>query len=212
MDDLVCRICFGTAYENNLGQLISPCMCSGSMRYAHLQCLNDWRSQSTNPRSFTHCDQCGYAYNIQRTHWAPILENPRIIKGIAYILLLIFTIISALLLTPLNTAHHFWKLVQWNPQLILSIWCWQLDFLVSGLIGVSVFGIGIAIRDTYHRNRFTNHTWILSIITPLMTDDVRIFRVFALFGVITAAKSVLQYSEHVAKILLTKWGTTILTR
>ena len=50
--DATCRICFGAAHEGGLGKLISPCMCIGSMRYVHIPCLNDWRQESANPRSF----------------------------------------------------------------------------------------------------------------------------------------------------------------
>ena len=35
------------------------------MRFVHPECLNEWRAQSANPRSFYLCDQCGYQYNIQ---------------------------------------------------------------------------------------------------------------------------------------------------
>lgn len=36
-EDAVCRICFGDG-----GRLISPCMCAGSMRFVHPECLNEW--------------------------------------------------------------------------------------------------------------------------------------------------------------------------
>lgn len=34
-EEAVCRICFGSSYENGAGRLISPCRCIGSMRWAH---------------------------------------------------------------------------------------------------------------------------------------------------------------------------------
>ena len=72
--DAACRICFGAPHENGLGRLISPCLCAGSMRYVHVQCLNEWRVQSANTHSFFRCDQCSYEYNIQRT-----LNHPRLV-------------------------------------------------------------------------------------------------------------------------------------
>ena len=36
----VCRICYDSGEEAN--PLISPCKCSGSMQYVHLQCLRKW--------------------------------------------------------------------------------------------------------------------------------------------------------------------------
>ena len=69
--DAVCRICFGSAFENGAGRLISPCMCIGSMRYVHVCCLNDWRQESANPRSFYQCDQCGVRASPRR-HLMPL--------------------------------------------------------------------------------------------------------------------------------------------
>ena len=65
-------------------------------------------------------------------------------------------------------------------------------------------------RDAYRTNRFTNHSWVLGVVTALATSDVRIYRVFALFGAVAASKAALEYAEHTAKLLLTKWGTAIL--
>jgi hypothetical protein len=57
-EDALCRICFSAAYEHGLGPLFSPCLCSGSMRFVHVACINDWRVQSANRSSFYQCDQC----------------------------------------------------------------------------------------------------------------------------------------------------------
>eukprot|EP00931_Biecheleriopsis_adriatica_P011997 TRINITY_DN11309_c0_g1_i4.p1 TRINITY_DN11309_c0_g1~~TRINITY_DN11309_c0_g1_i4.p1 ORF type:complete len:950 (+),score=176.06 TRINITY_DN11309_c0_g1_i4:58-2850(+) len=43
-----CRICFG---GSECGPLISPCLCRGSVRYVHADCLNTWRTSSANPES-----------------------------------------------------------------------------------------------------------------------------------------------------------------
>jgi len=47
------------------GYLIAPCDCSGSVKWVHRSCLDDWRAYSTNPRSFTHCDVCQYEYQFR---------------------------------------------------------------------------------------------------------------------------------------------------
>ena len=54
------------------------------------------------------------------------------------------------------------------------------------------------------------HSWLFGVVTALATNDVRIWRCFALFGSVAAGKASLAYSEHLAKVLLTKWGTMIL--
>lgn len=41
-DENVCRFCMGGP-SDELGVLFSPCHCSGSMRFVHVECLNRWR-------------------------------------------------------------------------------------------------------------------------------------------------------------------------
>ena len=36
-----CRICLGEENEDE-NELISPCKCSGTMKYIHLKCLQEW--------------------------------------------------------------------------------------------------------------------------------------------------------------------------
>ena len=37
-----CRICFCEGGFDGLNPLISPCKCSGSVKYIHLNCLRKW--------------------------------------------------------------------------------------------------------------------------------------------------------------------------
>jgi len=76
-----CRICF-TGDER---LLFSPCRCTGSMRFVHVDCLNNWRNASRNPRSFYVCDQCGYQYNLERTRAAKWLEREDLVIGFAVV-------------------------------------------------------------------------------------------------------------------------------
>lgn len=78
-----CRICFGGT-EN--GRLISPCLCSGTMRYVHLECLNMWRASSANPQSAYKCDQCNFQYSFQRALYASILRSALVLHSITLLL------------------------------------------------------------------------------------------------------------------------------
>lgn len=48
-DERTCRICFCGPEE---GRLISPCMCKGTMKYVHLDCLQHWRAASANSKRY----------------------------------------------------------------------------------------------------------------------------------------------------------------
>jgi len=54
-----CRVCFEGG-----GDLIAPCLCNGSARWIHRDCLNTWRLRGTNPRALTNCCECGFQYRL----------------------------------------------------------------------------------------------------------------------------------------------------
>ncbi|RGB33522.1 hypothetical protein C1646_704171 [Rhizophagus diaphanus] len=75
-EDKMCRICFaGAEEESSLGRLISPCLCKGTMRYVHVECLNQWRLRSQKKSSFFQCDECKYKYAFRRTTIAKFATN-----------------------------------------------------------------------------------------------------------------------------------------
>ena len=187
------------------------------MRFVHVECLNDWRSASANPQSFYRCDQCHYEYNVERTKWAAILESDRVVRTVAALILIAATALSTVVLYPLDAARRFFSLVAFDPysardagRHVAALWCWQLDALVSGLLGVATYGVYVSIRDAYNAHRHMNQSWLLGLVTALATHDVRIYRVFFFFGSATAARAALQTVEGMAKLMLTKWGTMIL--
>lgn len=213
----MCRICFGAAHENGLGKLIAPCLCTGSMHYVHVACLNDWRTQSANPRSFYACDQCGYSYNVQRTKWAGYLESKQLHNAAACLLLVAATALSTLVCAPLGAARGFFRLVHFDPQnpwqvgqFVASRWNWWHEALSSGLLGVAIVGVGLTARDAYQRHRHMTHSWLIGVVTALATNDERIYRVFAMFGAVAASQYVLFAVRQVAKDMLSKWGSRIL--
>jgi len=59
-----CRICLE---EDQTEKLFSPCRCSGSSKYVHIDCLNEWRATSNNPEAFNRCFTCNYTYQTKVT-------------------------------------------------------------------------------------------------------------------------------------------------
>ncbi|KAF5375197.1 hypothetical protein D9758_000358 [Tetrapyrgos nigripes] len=75
--DKQCRICLGGLEEElELGRLIRPCLCKGSMSFVHVGCLKRWRTTSPNPSAFFACPQCHYKYRLNRTLILGIATNP----------------------------------------------------------------------------------------------------------------------------------------
>jgi len=65
-DERICRICFAGQDEvDTLGKLISPCKCRGSMKWIHVDCLNQWRRASKKESSFFRCDECRHEYSFR---------------------------------------------------------------------------------------------------------------------------------------------------
>jgi len=53
------------------GRLIRPCLCRGSQKFVHEECLTAWRLQDpTNKRNYWQCPTCRYSYRLERMTWA----------------------------------------------------------------------------------------------------------------------------------------------
>ncbi|KZT53053.1 hypothetical protein CALCODRAFT_475217 [Calocera cornea HHB12733] len=94
-DERMCRICFGGVEdEADMGKLIRPCLCKGSVSDVHVKCLNDWRRASRNRTSYLACSQCGYRYHFARTRVAGLATNPIVLFMATIILFLVITFIA----------------------------------------------------------------------------------------------------------------------
>jgi len=58
-----CRICYDETCDR--GEVIVPCLCSGSGKYICLDCLEDWRVNGSSSKSFTHCPTCEFEYHLE---------------------------------------------------------------------------------------------------------------------------------------------------
>ena len=57
-----CRLCFD---EDTLDNLIAPCKCSGTSKYVHKNCLNEWRMLADNREAYNKCFECNYNYKFR---------------------------------------------------------------------------------------------------------------------------------------------------
>ncbi|XP_035824153.1 E3 ubiquitin-protein ligase MARCHF8 [Aplysia californica] len=63
----ICRICHCESEENN--KLVSPCLCSGSLKFVHLGCLQKWIKSSDKKA----CELCNFDY-IMTTKTRPFKQ------------------------------------------------------------------------------------------------------------------------------------------
>lgn len=79
-NEIICRICFTEGGEVD-NPLITPCSCSGTMKYIHLQCLQQWLKTKLHTKvsgnsvsilwKTLECELCKKAFPSKN-----IIENP----------------------------------------------------------------------------------------------------------------------------------------
>ncbi|CAE6471326.1 unnamed protein product [Rhizoctonia solani] len=95
-----CRICLaGAEEETELGRLISPCLCRGSIRYVHVNCLKQWRTTSQSRSAFWSCPQCGFKYALARTRAVGLANSPVILSTASMVLFTVIVLLSSFLAT-----------------------------------------------------------------------------------------------------------------
>lgn len=93
-----CRICLQE--ESLIGpskELIQPCMCTGTAKYVHRDCLDEWRANKLNRRAFTHCSVCNYMYTVQVVSLPPSKCSHAIKARIARDSILVFLFVQLII-------------------------------------------------------------------------------------------------------------------
>ncbi|KAI0815068.1 zf-C3HC4-domain-containing protein [Irpex lacteus] len=132
-DERQCRICLD-GEDPELGRLIRPCLCKGSVSYVHVKCLHRWRTTSPSRSAFFKCPQCGYQYRFARTQALGMATNPIVvgsISGVAFtILLFLSSFITTYLISGPSTPSSSWFFVSpWDTfrEVIRSAVCGLTD-------------------------------------------------------------------------------------
>ena len=76
-----------------------------------------------------------------------MLEDVRVVRAVAALLLLVGLVVGGLVFGKLGLAHGFYRLVDFYPdrpyewgermQWVASHWGWRLDYAVAGLLGLA---------------------------------------------------------------------------
>ncbi|KAL6757350.1 hypothetical protein V8C86DRAFT_3026214 [Haematococcus lacustris] len=117
----------------NDNPLIVPCLCTGTAKYVHRQCLEKWREAT--PAAFYKCTVCGYEYQFERLDWAWVLRSP--LTPPTLFVLLLFCLVCLLGFLPsFRPAHGSFG-----------------DHLLNGFVVVGLAGFGLTIADAFSFRR-----------------------------------------------------------
>ena len=133
-----CRICLE---EDDIQNMITPCLCKGSRKYVHRQCLNEWRICSNDEDSKNKCTICNFEYIIKNDKQCDnkLLIYAKKIKD-SYKLNIASNIIKLLIIT-------------------LASFCFSRNYLVlsmKSIIGEKVLDIDIFTISSYILNLIYN--------------------------------------------------------
>lgn len=56
-DQRTCKICYGNDEDGDLEEWMTPCKCSGSIKWVHKDCMEKWLDNAPF-RQQTHCNTC----------------------------------------------------------------------------------------------------------------------------------------------------------
>jgi len=92
-----CRFCFEES--ENRHNFIVPCLCKGSQKYVHRDCLNLWLQQNTNTKNYDICASCKGKYKRNNNKHTQEIENAAINETHQYTvyLTLLFVLLGALI-------------------------------------------------------------------------------------------------------------------
>lgn len=85
-----CKFCFCEDVRENL---ISPCFCTGNIKYVHRKCLDSWRNSNVNNQNFYTCEVCKKNFVFEIIHYN-IPFSSKLFFGCKLLLLNLFIIFT----------------------------------------------------------------------------------------------------------------------
>ena len=213
------RLVFGPPQQNN--RLISPCLCSGTMRYVHVDCLNNWRSRAPTARSLFRCDQCGYEYRVQRTKIAAFFLSIHGALLVAFILLSSAVLVSGECAVRSLTSQRRRQLYFWLRLSPSSLTSRSIQVIVLGAasVGLAMFLVYVLqnvlttviyIRLGVRWRRASEPLVLLGLWVAAETIDLRRARALAVVGFAVSAQLVFAIAFTIARRISTSFADRIL--
>ena len=206
-----CRICYSE--ENSQEDpLISPCLCTGTMRHVHVSCLNAWRAAAPDARSSFRCDQCRYAYRIERTKVAAFLGTRRGALVVAFSVLLCVVVVTGYLCLLVVPPHKRVWLYRWlRLRTRLDHRAEEVITLGLACVGLGMFSLYacLEVAAAQHFRRPTPAA-LLAVWIAAEVRDARRGRALAVVGLWLAGQATWRTAFHAARALAQKIGDRVL--
>ena len=206
-----CRICYSE--ENSQEDpLISPCLCTGTMRHVHVSCLNAWRAAAPDARSSFRCDQCRYAYRIERTRVAAFLGTRRGALLVAFSVLLCVVLVMGYLCLLVVPPHKRVWLYRWlRLRTRLDHRTEEIVTLGLACVGLGMFALYacLELAAAQHFRRPTPAA-LLAVWIAAEVRDARRGRALAVVGLWLAGQATWRTAFHAARALAQKIGDRVL--
>ncbi len=114
-----CRICLDGEIDATNNPLFRPCLCNGTSKFIHMQCLADWRA--SDPIAFDHCKTCLYQWQFEEDHWMlGILSH----EHFPVVCLLLIVGFASFIIIALKVRGHK-KIAQAIVVWLTSFFIWQ---------------------------------------------------------------------------------------
>ncbi|KAG5685011.1 hypothetical protein PVAND_014214 [Polypedilum vanderplanki] len=151
----ICWICYD---QDKNEPLITPCSCTGDLRYAHHECLRRWLVESYKDQEETDlkCRVCGTAYEIRRTsklYWEKGFDIQHWTKTIILVSLMCITGVLA------------WVIISLNPDPFIRVLTAGFAIII-GYVCVKMLGENTVIA--YQRAKVSS--------IDIVSNDLRISR------------------------------------
>ena len=121
IEEKQCRICHETEREDPSKNLIRPCLCTGSLLYVHIECLNAWRATS-NEASYK-CSVCGYKYDVRRSYLSKLILSETFANVVTTLLVSFIDVLLGVIFVYLDRYY-----IHFKPDIATVIMSDILDF------------------------------------------------------------------------------------
>jgi len=159
LDQKTCRICLEDDTTNNL---IYPCKCSGTSKYVHKYCLNQWRTLSENREAYYKCFECNYYYKLEATvenqyNNNNLLAMIKYLKSNMIIFLLFNMTLIFILATFIANIDNNYNIIKFIygivPTTMSKITSSSIYMCVASIIYILLVIIGLGINIMYMKNK-----------------------------------------------------------